>query len=77
MSPDLNSVPPSPHSGRHIPIYARAPESMAPPPPLIAVPGTNHPSQSSRDVSASVVAGHNVPAGDNTGVGFGPGTLNL
>lgn len=78
MAPDLNSVPPSPHSSRSIPASStRASESMAPPPPPpppISVPGANLSSQLSRD-SPSVMAPSGFSVGDNTGVGFGPGTV--
>lgn len=76
MAPDLNSVPPSPHSSRHVPASStRAPEAMAPPPPPIPVLGPNFSNQSSRESAAPVMAPSGISAGDNTGVGFGPGPI--
>ena len=67
MPPDLNSLPPSPHSPRHIASMTsrRARDIMAPPPAPISPP-TQSPTNLSREPA-------NTTSGDNTGVGNGPG----
>ncbi|KAL6718548.1 hypothetical protein ACLMJK_004640 [Lecanora helva] len=69
MAPDLNSLPPSPHSPRQSSsISRRTQESNAPLTIPISTP-TRSPVLNARDASSFV------PQGDNTGVGLGPGPL--
>ena len=65
MAPDLNSLPPSPYNPRHSGSISsrRVADSM--PPPSIPL----SPSLSAREAVPAM------PAGDNTGVGVGPGKL--
>ena len=67
MAPDLNSLPPSPHSPRHIASATprRARDVMAPPPAPISPPAQS-PIILSREPAI-------MTSGDNTGVGIGPG----
>lgn len=67
MAPDLNSLPPSPHSPRHIVSMAsrRAREIMAPSSASITPPAQS-PTILSREQAT-------MTSGDNTGVGIGPG----
>ena len=69
MAPDLNTVPPSPRNGRQG-ATSRISEPMAPPP----IPSTTFSNHIPRETGASLVSSPSAPAGDNTGVGTGPGT---
>jgi hypothetical protein len=73
MAPDLNSLPPSPYSLRQLSsaFSRRAPDAMAPPPVPMS-PLTQSPSLVAREPTTTVM-----PAGDNTGVGVGPGKRSI